>query len=332
VTDTAPPAFKLPATVAEAIKALSDPFPPDVVEWRPDGKPFQRDGKTWALAVPYLDARSVQSRMDAVFGPNNWFPRYLILPGGEVECQLSARFPGSDEWIMKPDVGKPVDTTDEHGLKAAYTDGFKRAAVVFGIGRYLYTLGRAYAPYDSQGKYLTEVPELPQWAMPEEYRRAGSAMAAELDRRFGELAKLTGGDKAALTADTLRRRDILPDTPLARIERRHVRAMFREIAEAAERSPLPDRFPQSGPELARRLAAHDAELSDAKHCGPGQLVAYVVECGVKSQFPSELKEWNKNSQIRAAAGWAKEFQDRHVPAAPKKNPEKPKAAEPAPQY
>jgi len=54
-------------------------------------------------------------------------------------CRLRIKL--GDRWISKTDVGSPSEQPDVGDrLKAAFSDALKRAAVKFGIGRYLYRL------------------------------------------------------------------------------------------------------------------------------------------------------------------------------------------------
>jgi hypothetical protein len=55
---------------------------------------------------------------------------------------------------------------DGDKLKAAVSDGLKRAAVKLGIGRYLYRLPRQWVDYDPQTKQFKQPPQLPGWALP----------------------------------------------------------------------------------------------------------------------------------------------------------------------
>jgi hypothetical protein len=81
-----------------------------------------------------------------------------------VVCKLSLRIDG--EWITKADVGAPSDQDDEGDkTKAAFSDGLKRAAVQWSIGRYLYALPRVWVDYDPKARTLTP-PQLPPWATP----------------------------------------------------------------------------------------------------------------------------------------------------------------------
>ena len=53
--------------------------------------------------------------------------------------------------ITHEDVGSESKQPNEGDRnKAAVSDAFKRAAVKFGVGRYLYRLGMKWVPYDEQ--------------------------------------------------------------------------------------------------------------------------------------------------------------------------------------
>jgi hypothetical protein len=110
------------------------------VHWRAQN--MSRDG-TSALALAYIDARDVMARLDEVVGPTNWQDRYTETPKGRLICTLSVRIDG--EWIEKAD---GAGDTDVEGEKGAISDALKRAAVKWGIGRYLYEFGDIWADCD----------------------------------------------------------------------------------------------------------------------------------------------------------------------------------------
>ena len=138
-------------------EALAAPWPAAALKFRPGA--VARDGKT-ALALPYVDARLVQERLDQVVGVLGWKTSFKVLDGGCVVCTLSLRVGG--EWISKEDVGSPSEQPDAGDrTKSAFSDALKRAAVAFGIARYLYQLPPIWAAYDGQRKRFTETPRLP---------------------------------------------------------------------------------------------------------------------------------------------------------------------------
>ena len=102
--------------------ALKSPF--KNVKWRKGYK----NGKD----LVYIDARDVMDRLDTVFGIDGWQTKYEYL-GGRMICNLSVQF--NDTWITKSD---GADDSSIEGAKGGISDALKRAAVLLGIGRYLY--------------------------------------------------------------------------------------------------------------------------------------------------------------------------------------------------
>lgn len=126
---------------------------------------MSRDGKT-AKVGSYIDARAVEDRLDEEVGPGNWQTSYRCIDPADkaVECTLSIRIDG--EWAGKADVGYPneakdADNPDKEPWKAAYSDALKRAAVQWGIGRYIYSLEleRDWLPVNEFKKF-TEQPRI----------------------------------------------------------------------------------------------------------------------------------------------------------------------------
>jgi hypothetical protein len=165
----------------EILSALSAPFEPAEIHWKPQAISGNR-----ALAVGFIDARAVMDRLDAVCGLN-WSDSYDVLPSGSVVCKLQVVIDG--QTIIKCDVGSQSEQPDDGDkLKAAFSDALKRAAVKFGIGRYLYRLPKTWADYDAAKKQIKAPPQLPPWALP---AKPGTAAA---------LAPVAGGNGSAVTA------------------------------------------------------------------------------------------------------------------------------------
>jgi hypothetical protein len=156
-----PPVVPSAAADTEALtQALSTPFDPRAVKFKPAVVTGNR-----ALALAYVDARVIQDRLDEVLGVTGWQDEYECLPDGSVVCRLQLRIGG--EWITKMDVGGPSEQPDEGDRrKAAFSDALKRAAVKFGIGRYLYRLPSQWVDYDPQRRQFTRTPVLPPSALP----------------------------------------------------------------------------------------------------------------------------------------------------------------------
>jgi hypothetical protein len=142
----------------DLMELLAQPFPADQVKWKPGVVSGNR-----ALALPYIDARTVQERLDAVVGCANWQTDLTFLPSGSVVCRLSLRIDG--EWVHKTDVGGPSEQPDEGDReKAAVSDAIKRCAVQWGIARYLYRLPSSWCDWDAAKKRFIKTPQLPQEA------------------------------------------------------------------------------------------------------------------------------------------------------------------------
>jgi len=148
----------------ELFAALSEPFSPEAIDWRVGATNGE---KTKGIALAYIQARPVMDRLDEVVGAENWTDTYTPIQdkNGTVGfiCTLSLKI-GSD-WIAKTD---GADTSDIEAIKGGISDAFKRAAVKWGIGRYLYDLPDIWVPVEARGKsfVLKETPKLPDWATP----------------------------------------------------------------------------------------------------------------------------------------------------------------------
>ena len=178
--------------------ALAAPFAVTEVKFKPQSVKGNR-----ALALAYIDCRVIQDRLDDVLGVENWMDEYEILTDGSVMCRLKLKLNG--EWVTKADVGSPSEQPDGGDrLKAAFSDALKRAAVKFGIGRYLYRLPAVWTDYDPQKRQFTQTPQLPAWALPPKRAQTPQPAPAakpsglpnngdELHRRLREYdAKLSG--------------------------------------------------------------------------------------------------------------------------------------------
>jgi hypothetical protein len=141
---------------------LRDFFPAAALRWKPQS--VTKDGKR-ALAVAYIVARDVMQRLDDAVGVENWQDDYVLLDGGQVMCKLSVRF--GDAWVTKCDVGGESEQPDKGDReKAAFSDALKRAAVKWGIGRYLYSMPAQWCDYDPVKKQFVGTPTVPPQFLP----------------------------------------------------------------------------------------------------------------------------------------------------------------------
>ena len=105
-------------------------------------------------------------RLDVCLGPDKWKDEYTLVEGGYL-CYLSIKI--NDEWITKVD-GADGLMKGDNAVKGGISDALKRAAVKFGIGRYLYKLPQFWVDLKPGGKYLAQTPNLPPWALPKDER------------------------------------------------------------------------------------------------------------------------------------------------------------------
>lgn len=104
-----------------------------------------------ALMVSYIDSRDAQDLLDDVCGPANWQDDYRVINGnvyGGVGINVGDE--KNPHWVWKWDCGTESNTEQEKGQSS---DAFKRAAVKWGVGRFLYRLGIVELPTkDYKGK------------------------------------------------------------------------------------------------------------------------------------------------------------------------------------
>lgn len=113
---------------------LKAPFPESEIKVRVGGT-FKNGAS--GIALPYIDARQVMERLDAIVGPQNWSDTYKAVDSQSVICELTIF------GITKSDAGQSKadgSTGEVKALKAAVSDALKRAAVKWGIGQFLYSL------------------------------------------------------------------------------------------------------------------------------------------------------------------------------------------------
>lgn len=158
------------------LSKLKEVFPADSIEWRIQRAGMNSNGP-WGMALAYVTNRAIQDRLDDVCGPENWKNEFIPAPNGGVLCGISIFT--SNGWVTKWD---GADNTDIEAIKGGLSGAMKRAAVQWGIGRYLYHLPTGWAEFTDNGKYSAEIdgkyykwnpPQLPSWALPKEpsYKR-----------------------------------------------------------------------------------------------------------------------------------------------------------------
>jgi hypothetical protein len=177
------------------LKELREPFHPSELEWRVQSS-GTKDGRPWARVLVYVTNRAIMARLDAVCGPEHWRNEFIAGPGGGILCGLSIYVGEALGWVTKWD---GASETDIEAVKGGLSAAMKRAAVQWGIGRYLYQLEEGWAVVSDAGTHSAKTkegqwfrwdpPALPAWALPEGYggatterERTEAAHAARAER------------------------------------------------------------------------------------------------------------------------------------------------------
>ena len=110
--------------------ALAAPFDPSELKLRSQA----------GRQMPYVTARTIMNRFDEVLGPENWWDDFVPLEHSVI-CRLTIRLPDGTI-LTKCDAGGYAGLADPgDDDKSGFADAFKRTAVKFGVGRYLYRDG-----------------------------------------------------------------------------------------------------------------------------------------------------------------------------------------------
>ncbi len=138
-------------------------------KWR-----VQSANKWGAKCVAYIDARDVQDLLDEVCGQHRWQVKYDEHKGNlfcSIGILVSNSTEGHSRFVWKGDCGTESNVEKQKGEAS---DAFKRAGVMWGIGRFLYSKtivklpvkekdGR-FIPYSEKtGKYITNADQITKW-------------------------------------------------------------------------------------------------------------------------------------------------------------------------
>ncbi len=163
------------------LSELLEPFSLDDIEWRIDfnrTKYWEKSDNVSAFALCYVTSRAIMRRFDDVCGPENWTVEYTEWKSGAI-AKIFINIEGQG-WVSKED---GADPSDIEGFKGMISGALKRAAVLWGVGRYLYDLPatkvnvyrekidtgiRSYIKRKTGPSitYWWEPPVLPLWARP----------------------------------------------------------------------------------------------------------------------------------------------------------------------
>lgn len=130
----------------EILKELKSPFPYEDIDWKVQ---VTNKDKTQGMAVAYLDSRAIQKRLDEAVGAMNWTNEFMLWQDKAQICGIGLYDAERGTWVMKYD---GAENTDIEPVKGGLSDSFKRAAVLWGIGRYLYDMESIWVEIEPSGK------------------------------------------------------------------------------------------------------------------------------------------------------------------------------------
>lgn len=133
------------------LEKLKEPFSENEIKWRIQQSGLH-NGLPYGRILAYVENRSIMDRLDSVVGAENWTNDFTASPNGGILCTIGIKI--NDEWVYKTD---GAENTQVEAIKGGLSDSMKRAAVQWGIARYLYRLPDTWAKFTDGGKYKTKM-------------------------------------------------------------------------------------------------------------------------------------------------------------------------------
>ncbi|EJV74063.1 hypothetical protein IIC_04665 [Bacillus cereus VD021] len=145
------------------MESLQAEFPFEQLGWKITHA-FENQGRFFAYVAPFVDARAIQDRFDEVFGIDKWQVSYEKWGENATKCTISVFL--NERWISKEDGS---EESDYSSVKGGFSNSLKRAAVLWGVGRYIYNIkpckvelttrsngpNSIYVSYQKKGYYFT---------------------------------------------------------------------------------------------------------------------------------------------------------------------------------
>jgi hypothetical protein len=169
-----------PQELAAVLAQLAEPFEEEDVKWKPQSIKTKDGGKK-GQAASYADPRTYIDRLNEVVGAAGWTSDSVSIISGPIPKKISKY--GED--LKYVDVAKIFSTVtvaiagigahcdvgeswmdDENAGTIAHAQGFKRAVMPFGPGRYFYDLPKIWHPVTQYNQFTEPGPQLPEWAKP----------------------------------------------------------------------------------------------------------------------------------------------------------------------
>lgn len=283
-------------TIDNLHTSLAKPFPSKSIEWRVGAT---NSDKSRGTALPYMTARAIQDRFDEAVGPGGWEAKYRVVETEVANRKMAAMFCAislyiDGKWVTKEDAVE-ISATSESGrnhidpVKTAVSDAFKRAAVLWGLGRYLYEFEAPWVALKDGGKYFATQPSLPAHLLPEGDTGAAKSAPAQAS------AEPEPTEKAPAPVKPTRAAPAAKAAPASAAEAPAEQAAPAAPAASAEEPPAP------AAEAPAEAAAPAAAAPNAEAAEPAPAGGTG---GVLDQLQGTALETAKNVLERARTGKA----------------------------
>ena len=137
----------------DVLGRLTEPIPENEINWKPQ---VVKVDEGYALMVAYVDARWVAQRLDEATD-GDWHFTFDVLDKTTDSVVIKGCVTACG--ITREDVGeykRERQGDDMEMFKAAVSDAFKRAAVMFGVGRELYSLPIQKVKWNKQWRRMED--------------------------------------------------------------------------------------------------------------------------------------------------------------------------------
>jgi hypothetical protein len=157
---------------------LKKPLVRDQIDFKVAQVTQGKDGAVWASILAYKDARVDMQVLDEAVGQMNWQVQYQRDSKGVLQCSIGIWDFDSNksQWVWKTSNGTESDYEAEKG---EYSDAFKRAGFMWGIGRQLYDMPKIFVQLNEQDYYMKDdkpkasprlAPNSWKWTVSEDYK------------------------------------------------------------------------------------------------------------------------------------------------------------------
>lgn len=107
--------------------------------------------KVWCTLLAYKDARVDMAMLDDEFGQMYWQTEYKRDSKGVLQCGIGVFDSAHNHWVWKWSNGTESQTEAQKG---EYSDAFKRAGFMWGIGRELYDVPTLFVTLNKDEYYM----------------------------------------------------------------------------------------------------------------------------------------------------------------------------------